>query len=201
MPKITFYNLSIEKREKLINAVKQEFSRVPLSQASISNIVKSARIPRGSFYQYFEDKEDAFFYLLEERVKRNQSEVYFLLNKHNGDIFEMMIAFFEKVITEQDGNRNFLKNLFLNMTYEVEHEFGRSFKGYETNQQFVQFESKVNKEILHISNQDEFKYLMKILTSVLLRSIIETFSKDQSKEDALRNFKLEITLLKRGLKK
>ncbi|MGP9040323.1 TetR/AcrR family transcriptional regulator [Cytobacillus kochii] len=201
MPKITFYNLSIEKREKLINAVKQEFSRVPLSQASISNIVKSARIPRGSFYQYFEDKEDAFFYLLEERVKRNQSEVYFLLNKHNGDIFEMMIAFFEKVITEQDENRNFLKNLFLNMTYEVEHEFGRSFKGYETNQQFVQFESKVNKEILHISNQEEFKYLMKILTSVLLRSIIETFSKDQSKEDALRNFKLEITLLKRGLKK
>ncbi|MEK4966734.1 TetR family transcriptional regulator [Cytobacillus sp. FSL R7-0696] len=201
MPKITFYNLSIEKREKLINAVKQEFSRVPLSQASISNIVKSARIPRGSFYQYFEDKEDAFFYLLEERVKRNQSEVYFLLNKHNGDIFEMMIAFFEKVITEQDENRNFLKNLFLNMTYEVEHEFGRSFKGYETNQQFVQFESKVNKEILHISNQEEFKYLMKILTSVLLRSIIESFSKDQSKEDALRNFKLEITLLKRGLKK
>ncbi|ASV66723.1 TetR family transcriptional regulator [Cytobacillus sp. FSL W7-1323] len=201
MPKITFYNLSIEKREKLINAVKQEFSRVPLSQASISNIVKSARIPRGSFYQYFEDKEDAFFYLLEERVKRNQSEVYFLLNKHNGDIFEMMIAFFEKVITEQDENRNFLKNLFLNMTYEVEHEFGRSFNGYETNQQFIQFESKVNKEILHISNQEEFKYLMKILTSVLLRSIIETFSKDQSKEEALRNFKLEITLLKRGLKK
>ncbi|MEK5109150.1 TetR family transcriptional regulator [Cytobacillus sp. FSL K6-0129] len=201
MPKITFYNLSIEKREKLINAVKQEFSRVPLSQASISNIVKSARIPRGSFYQYFEDKEDAFFYLLEERVKRNQSEVYFLLNKHNGDIFEMMIAFFEKVITEQDENRNFLKNLFLNMTYEVEHEFGRSFNGYETNQQFIQFESKVNKEILHISNQEEFKYLMKILTSVLLRSIIETFSKDESKEEALRNFKLEITLLKRGLKK
>lgn len=113
----------------------------------------------------------------------------------------MMIAFFEKVITEQDENRNFLKNLFLNMTYEVEHEFGRSFNGYETNQQFIQFESKVNKEILHISNQEEFKYLMKILTSVLLRSIIETFSKDQSKEEALRNFKLEITLLKRGLKK
>ncbi|MBD7938239.1 MULTISPECIES: TetR/AcrR family transcriptional regulator [Cytobacillus] len=201
MPKITFYNLPIEKREKLINAVKQEFSRVPLTQASISNIVKSARIPRGSFYQYFEDKEDAFFYLLEERVKRNQSEVYFLLNKYNGDIFEMMIAFFEKVITEQDENRNFLKNLFLNMTYEVEHEFGRSFNGYEANQQFIQFESKVNTELLHISNQEEFKYLMKILTSVLLRSIIEAFSKELSKEEAVRNFKLEITLLKRGLKK
>lgn len=201
MPKITFYNLPIEKREKLINAVKQEFSRVPLTQASISNIVKSARIPRGSFYQYFENKEDAFFYLLEERVKRNQSEVYFLLNKYNGDIFEMMIAFFEKVITEQDENRNFLKNLFLNMTYEVEHEFGRSFNGYEANQQFIQFESKVNTELLHISNQEEFKYLMKILTSVLLRSIIEAFSKELSKEEAVRNFKLEITLLKRGLKK
>ena len=68
MPKLTFFNLPEMKRNKLIRAAEAEFSRVPLSQASISNIVKAAEIPRGSFYQYFENKEDAYYFLLEEYV-------------------------------------------------------------------------------------------------------------------------------------
>ena len=62
VPKPTFLNLSKEKQELLITAAKKEFSRVPLNGASISNIIKDAGIPRGSFYQYFEDKEDIFFF-------------------------------------------------------------------------------------------------------------------------------------------
>lgn len=72
MPKITFYNLSIEKREKLINAVKQEFSRVPLSQASISNIVKSARIPRGVFINILKIRKMLF--LLARRESKKESK-------------------------------------------------------------------------------------------------------------------------------
>lgn len=58
MPKETFFNLAEEKKEKIINAAKKEFKRVPLEQASIKNIVEDAGIARGSFYQYFESKED-----------------------------------------------------------------------------------------------------------------------------------------------
>src|SRR5690625_5472893 len=74
MPKPTFFNLPKKKRDHLIQAATDEFSRVPLNEASIANIVKNADIPRGSFYQYFEDKEDAFYYLLEQKMESHQED-------------------------------------------------------------------------------------------------------------------------------
>lgn len=62
MPKETFFHLTDEKKSRIMSAAKKEFSRVPLSEASIARIIKDAEIPRGSFYQYFEDKEDLYFY-------------------------------------------------------------------------------------------------------------------------------------------
>ena len=41
----------------------REFSRVPLDKVSINKIVKYADISRGSFYTYFQDKEDVFQYI------------------------------------------------------------------------------------------------------------------------------------------
>ncbi|MDN6397966.1 MAG: TetR/AcrR family transcriptional regulator, partial [Alkalibacterium sp.] len=50
MPTQTFFNLSEEKRERLIAGAMKEFSAKPLNEASISNIVKNSEISRGSFY-------------------------------------------------------------------------------------------------------------------------------------------------------
>ena len=58
MPKETFLKLSKEKQQKVINAAKKEFARAPIENVSIKNIVEEADIARGSFYQYFESKED-----------------------------------------------------------------------------------------------------------------------------------------------
>ena len=64
MPKNTFFNLPEAKRQLLLNSCWEEFTRVSYADASINRIVQQAHIPRGSFYQYFENKEDAFQYLL-----------------------------------------------------------------------------------------------------------------------------------------
>lgn len=61
MPKNTFYHLPEKKQQRLLDAASIEFSRSTLKDASIANIVKLAEIPRGSFYQYFEDKEDLYY--------------------------------------------------------------------------------------------------------------------------------------------
>lgn len=44
----------------------QEF---PIEEASIKNIVEEAEIARGSFYQYFESKEDLLKYILNSKAK------------------------------------------------------------------------------------------------------------------------------------
>ena len=70
MPKATFFRLPKAKQQRLMDAAYQEFARAPFNEASISNIIKQAGIPRGSYYQYFDDKADLYFYLLENVRQR-----------------------------------------------------------------------------------------------------------------------------------
>ena len=69
MPKDTFLNLSEDKKNKIINAAKKEFARVPIEEASIKNIVEEAEIARGRINQYFESKEDLLKYILNSKAK------------------------------------------------------------------------------------------------------------------------------------
>lgn len=60
MPKSTFLNLPAEKKDRIIQAIIDEFSENTYESASINQIVKNADIAKGSFYQYFEDKLDIY---------------------------------------------------------------------------------------------------------------------------------------------
>ena len=64
MPKQTFLNLPEEKRTNIVNAAIEEFAEYGLENASTNRIVANSAISKGSFYQYFEDKQDVFMYLL-----------------------------------------------------------------------------------------------------------------------------------------
>ncbi len=100
MPTGTFFNLPPEKRGRIMDAATEEFSRVPFSQASINQIVKTAGISRGSFYQYFKDKEDLFRYLL-ELISAEKLKVYAQAKPGTtyggvfGPLFERMPAIFQ----------------------------------------------------------------------------------------------------------
>jgi AcrR family transcriptional regulator len=92
MPKTTFYNLSDEKKERIFDAALQEFSIRTFSQASLNQIIKNACIPKGSFYQYFDNKEDLYLYMTEV-VTKDMAE---LLGNVNGidpdaDVFEVIL--------------------------------------------------------------------------------------------------------------
>ena len=65
MPKQTFFNLAEKKRQKITELAIAEFASADYDNASISNIVKQAKIAKGSFYQYFEDKKDLYLYLVD----------------------------------------------------------------------------------------------------------------------------------------
>ena len=60
----TFLHLPEEKKHRFLEAAWEEFTTVSFASASINQIIRRAGIPRGSFYQYFSDKSDLFFYLM-----------------------------------------------------------------------------------------------------------------------------------------
>mgnify|MGYP002640771539 CR=1 FL=1 len=64
MPKQTFFNLPDEKRTQIMDAAIEEFAEYGLENSSTNRIVVSSGISKGSFYQYFEDKQDVFDYII-----------------------------------------------------------------------------------------------------------------------------------------
>ncbi|MDR2157241.1 MAG: TetR/AcrR family transcriptional regulator [Clostridiales Family XIII bacterium] len=72
MPTQTFYNLPEEKKNRILQAAINEFSRRNVMEAYLSNIVSGAKISRGSLYQYFTNKEDLYTYVFDElRAQRS----------------------------------------------------------------------------------------------------------------------------------
>jgi AcrR family transcriptional regulator len=74
MPKPTFFRLAEDRRARLVEEAITEFSERTYAEASLSEIARRARIPKGSFYQYFEDKLDLYRWLLTEEAPRRKRE-------------------------------------------------------------------------------------------------------------------------------
>ena len=70
MPKQTFFNLPQEKYDHIMQAAIAAFSQRGYHDTSITCIVTRAGIAKGSFYQYFEDKDDLYLHILNMIAKR-----------------------------------------------------------------------------------------------------------------------------------
>ena len=64
MPNQTFFNLPEKKRQTITELAIAEFANNDYKNASVTKIVKQAKIAKGSFYQYFEDKKELYLYLV-----------------------------------------------------------------------------------------------------------------------------------------
>ena len=96
MPSSTFFRLPEEKRQRLLDAAWEEFSRVSFADASINQIIKEAGIPRGSFY--FTDKEDLTAYMLGEMRHYFSKLMWDILAEVEGDLFRAMVIAFERFL-------------------------------------------------------------------------------------------------------
>ena len=65
MPKKTFFNLPQEKRAMIEQAALDEFAEYGFDNSNMNRIVAQSKIAKGSFYQYFEDKKDLYFHLID----------------------------------------------------------------------------------------------------------------------------------------
>ncbi|MFO7969328.1 MAG: TetR/AcrR family transcriptional regulator [Candidatus Izemoplasmatales bacterium] len=105
MPTKTFYNLKKAKQDRITNAAIDEFQDKIYEQVKLSEIIKKASIPRGSFYQYFKDKDDLYLYLIS--MIRNTKLDYL----SNSLINDKNIPFIDLVkILYQDGIRFAIKH-------------------------------------------------------------------------------------------
>ncbi len=95
MPTERFWRLPEAKRQMIREAALQEFARVPYEKVSINQIIHNADISRGSFYTYFEDKDDLLQFVFSDTHEQLRQLCEDELEKNGGDYFAMLEAVFD----------------------------------------------------------------------------------------------------------
>lgn len=200
MPKQTFFNLKEDKKEKIEKALIKEFSRNSFEKASISNIILEANIPRGSFYQYFEDKEDAIYYIIDKYLEKEKNKIYQYLLRNKGDIFETAVNIYEDMakITERDENERLLKNILQEVKKNNINIFGECKEMLRSKRTI---EKMINKEELKVENDDDLQYFLRILNAIVRAISMEVVLKKITFEEGKQRLIREIEILKKGMKK
>jgi len=130
MPNSTFFNLPEEKKNRIIEAAMDEFSQKYYGKVTIDKIAKKAEIPKGSFYQYFQNKDDLYIFLFgqignkkkhileetREKIEQLDFKSYIMLLLEEGSKFEnkdlKLVKLKAKFINEcpQEIRKEILKN-------------------------------------------------------------------------------------------
>lgn len=200
MPKQTFFNLKEDKKEKIEKALIKEFSRNSFEKASISNIILEANIPRGSFYQYFEDKEDAIYYIIDKYLEKEKNKIYQYLLRNKGDIFETAVNIYEDMakITERDENERLFKNILQEVKKNNINIFGECKEMLRSKRTI---EKMINKEELKVENDDDLQYFLRILNAIVRAISMEVVLKKITFEEGKQRLIREMEILKKGMKK
>jgi TetR/AcrR family transcriptional regulator len=66
IPKNTFLNLPVEKRQRIVREAVREFAEKGYRNASLNAIVSRLGIAKGSLYQYFDNKEGLFLHVFDQ---------------------------------------------------------------------------------------------------------------------------------------
>ena len=202
MPTNTFFNLPAEKKHKILKAANKEFARVPLEQASIKNIVEDAEIARGSFYQYFENKQDLFEYIMTSKTGDMEKNLIEMIEQENGNIINIFINIYDHLIEVGKIRRNnkLFRQIFENIKTSDNLMLTRKEEMNKKLEKILQDLYSKNKEILNIKNEEEFKLVIEILSAITRRRIVASLKYKNSAE-AREDFLKEIEYIKRGILK
>ena len=157
MPSNTFLNLPEDKQNRLMDAASREFSAKPYNEASINKIIQEAGIPRGSFYMYFQDKEELFRYLVHGYVEQLLMVLEESLLRESGDVFAALrgeqslggMGAMSAIISRNGGmQRGALLDLL------------------DSSQALKRLRQSVNPELLDLRREEDLDHMLAVLLSV-----------------------------------
>lgn len=176
MPKQTFLNLPEEKQRLLLDVARQAFSKASFDKVSIASIVSAAHIPRGSFYQYFEDKADLYDYLIADLRHTSLEDWQKELKKQNGDLFTAFRNYFGQLLVAivSGPNADFYRNVFLHMDYTRSHHISEQLDQKKTPKK-IKSNPKLLAEVdftkLRVSTATECHMLLHLLLGTFYQSV------------------------------
>jgi AcrR family transcriptional regulator len=201
LPTSTFLNLPEEKREKIIRAIKDEFSRAPFDKVSINKIVQAAGIPRGSFYQYFADKDDMLGFILLDYQRLMLEQVKASLRAGDGDIFAAFVGILDSMIrfVMEEAN-SFCRNLFADIKVDSSFYF-KIPRDTSAKNVFEELKPLIDFNMLDVRDEHDFTNMLDILLTICRDATAEVFLNMSDCEKAMQKYRQKLELLKHGFMK
>ena len=199
MIKQTFYNLPETKRERIYQAIKTEFDRVPLDKISINSIIKEANISRGSFYQYFDDKGDLYD-IFADRIMDSIKECFTnTLVKYKGDLFatmeEVMSQHFTKVSQPKAKSQmqKFVPGVSVNAKSILDRICERSITYF--NELIPNIDTR---KFSFDNSPEDIRILFEMLMSISKNAIFDVLFMDIDTDEAINILNKKLKIIKNG---
>lgn len=203
-----FEKLDEEKRIRIIEAAIEEFNINGYLAASTNNIVKNAGISKGSLFDYFENKQNLFFYLFKitiQKISENFQKEKFKLQ--NLDLFEGLQFFINGNIIFFTNNPkifNFLAKGMTSSPIEIRNEMlkiKRNLQGNIINYLITNTDSNYFRQDIQ---KEQIEFFVLTLLDSLSNIYIERYNGDIEKLkefNSQRELEVEayINLIKHGI--
>lgn len=176
MAKETFHNLSSEKREKILDVLKTVFREKPFHEVTVKEIVEESGIARGSFYQYFDDLQEAYFVILNSELGDIHSLFIDVFRKQRGDIRTALIEYGKKLrkLLFEPKTYNIYKNYFIYWNENLDREWER-WKSYKENHDKDSMNDIMN---IHF-DVEKINYIKGIIHNLIRRNYVENWSQTE----------------------
>lgn len=187
MPNETFNNLDSKKKEMFLKCSYSEFGKLSYEKVSVFQISKLANISRASFYSYFKDKEDLYFYLISSFLKPFTSSITnvdFFGTAQN--LFEFLCSFYN---TEY---HNFVAMLLQNMNPKNQNFFTNHLNIYNCLH-------NLNTSNINLKNEDDIYIISFMVLSNLSNCIVKYFDNQINLDEAHSIFNRVLNIIKYGI--
>ncbi len=197
MPTSTFFRLPEEKRARLMEACWAEVSQVRFSEVSINRIIAAARIPRGSFYQYFEDKDELIRYLLEDMKEYFVSLLRDILTKSQGDLFALPLMAYDRFVGHQGYTdpmlTKFIQIVTLNKGMDMQNFMGGPCEFLPD-----QIWEAVDASRLRRSDREYADHVFHMVCAVLAFAVVEALREPNKLRQMRETLRIRMDLLRYG---
>ncbi len=201
MPTKTFFNLSLEKQKKLIEAGEREFSRVDFSESSINRIIQDAKISRGSFYMYFTDKEDLYFYILEKYIVKLYRELLNKIEECQGDFIQAFELLHEKIIDSclKEQGTTLFKNVFLSLRFSTEQKMKLKPPKDVIRKNDQEILSHIDKNIYCYQGEEELLDAFSLVMLITMSSVAYTLMNPTESNREKENYHRRLEIIRFGV--
>ncbi len=178
-------------------ACREEFENNHLAEASVASIVSRLGIARGSFYKYFKDLEECYFYLLSRETSEAHELFIEIMRKTGFDLIESLKQYGEVIANEIHNDRVYYlyRNRYMDWTPMLQKKWQSYCK--EANVDTMRMEDFVP----NMPTRDRgFVGTMQIIKAVVHNLIEQNFLEDWTRDDFIKNYNLQVSLLIDGLK-